>query len=855
MAITINRTTSLDGAILPEYMPGLLYMNENQAHKFVITCTRGGSAVTLTGGITGRFMRADGQTILLSGSISSGKANLTLPQSCYIVPGRFTMAIFNVTGNAVTTIYAITGNVARTQTDTLVDPGNTVPTIDNLLAEIDAMRQATADAEAAATKAVRYDTTQSLTDAEKAKGRKNIDAAGVDDVDEACYFTSETGKATDNTVKYSKVTIHGLTLGKTLANSGGVNGQYIDAAYGTEDKRAASRLYYCAGDLITVSVLSGYKSWLDFYDGDYNWINSCGEWITGTKTFKSIGQYFRLLVAGDSSIAAVYEEIATIYMQSNVSELAGKVNSVYEQFGGQVALDGWVLGYYPNPTSGQIWVGSDYKYVPKVKVIGGAKYRYTGVFNSVCGAIFYDQNMTLISDAGTSDQIFTVPDNACYADIGTKGLSRMPELYCMGTEWDIEQSVNEQREIGFVEQRGAITPSLEPNQGGTGARADISVHGNECYLITGYTYVLNIYPMVIFLNGDTLISYDNVVSSAGGATDYRVYVPSNANRMIVNGKPNEIAIKRVIATVWDGVIDLYNGNKLLYNAGKKKIVWFGTSIPANGWFGYEHPNAYPQQVGRLLNAEVINEAIGSSCIHCKDPARITAANPYGFNPNFEASSRCLTNTQEEMDWICENWNSSIWTLNRPGSMDTWLENVIHSFGYEQMLDKYLTPSTFPDLFVFDHGFNDPSDTNNYFERYGEYNLYTFRGGMNFLIKRILDYNPYANIIIIGNYTTTRDVPEMQTAVATDWAIPIFKQWEVLGLSMEQNVTAYGYWSLVDGVYTWEDDSTAHTYSMRDRLVPDKVHPWSNPTGKILKKMAEIIAKWIISTNVFYEQQT
>ena len=168
MAITINRTTSLDGAILPEYMPGLLYMNENQAHKFVITCTRGGSAVTLTGGITGRFMRADGQTILLSGSISSGKANLTLPQSCYITPGRFTMAIFNVTGNAVTTIYALTGNVARTQTDTLVDPGNTIPSIDNLLAEIDAMRQATAAAIAATSGALSnfagmFDETQAYT--------------------------------------------------------------------------------------------------------------------------------------------------------------------------------------------------------------------------------------------------------------------------------------------------------------------------------------------------------------------------------------------------------------------------------------------------------------------------------------------------------------------------------------------------------------------------------------------------------------------------------------------------------------------------------------------------------------------
>ena len=177
MAIIINRTTSLDGMILPEAIPGLLYMNENQAHQFVISCTRGGSAVTLTGSVTGRFLRADGQTILLTGTITSGKAVLTLPQSCYVVPGRYTLAVFNTVSSTTTTIYAATGNVARTQTGVLVDPGNVVPDIDDLLAEIDAMREATADAEAAATKAVRYDEAQTLTEAQKITARGNIGGA------------------------------------------------------------------------------------------------------------------------------------------------------------------------------------------------------------------------------------------------------------------------------------------------------------------------------------------------------------------------------------------------------------------------------------------------------------------------------------------------------------------------------------------------------------------------------------------------------------------------------------------------------------------------------------------------------
>ena len=173
-------------------------------------------------------------------------------------------------------------------------------------------------------------------------------------------------------------------------------------------------------------------------------------------------------------------------------------------------------------------------------------------------------------------------------------------------------------------------------------------------------------------------------------------------------------------------------------------------------------------------------------------------------------------------------------------MTEWLAKMIHSFGYEEKLDKYLTPSTFPDLFVFDHGFNDSSDTNNYYEKYGRYNLYTFRGGMNFLIKRILDYNPYANIIIIGNYTTLRDVTEMQDTVAKDWGIPIIKQWEYLGLSTSEKVTAKGYWNNTENGWVWVEDSIERTYTMKNRLVPDQVHPFSNPTGKLEEKIAKML---------------
>lgn len=154
MAIIINRTTSLDGPIMPESMAAPLYEQENQAHQFVITCTRGGSEEALSGSVTGALIRGDGATVALSGSISNGKAVVTLPQSAYVVSGRFALAIFNVVSGTTTAIYAAMGDIRRTSSDTIVDPGSVVPSLAELLAAAENANAAAAAADAAAENAL-----------------------------------------------------------------------------------------------------------------------------------------------------------------------------------------------------------------------------------------------------------------------------------------------------------------------------------------------------------------------------------------------------------------------------------------------------------------------------------------------------------------------------------------------------------------------------------------------------------------------------------------------------------------------------------------------------------------------------
>ena len=90
-----------------------------------------------------------GSTVVVDGAVENGRATLTLPTPCYAYPGRFSLVIKASQSGSVNTIFWAEGAVGRCTTDTVVDPGEVLPTLDQLLAQIDAMEEATAQTIAA----------------------------------------------------------------------------------------------------------------------------------------------------------------------------------------------------------------------------------------------------------------------------------------------------------------------------------------------------------------------------------------------------------------------------------------------------------------------------------------------------------------------------------------------------------------------------------------------------------------------------------------------------------------------------------------------------------------------------------
>ena len=401
-------------------------------------------------------------------------------------------------------------------------------------------------------------------------------------------------------------------------------------------------------------------------------------------------------------------------------------------------------------------------------------------------------------------------------------------------KWD---SVNLVLQPGNINTNGSV-------QNVRGIYTNISASAGDILRINTYETA---YPTIITYNGTSIIDRVTITGTNWHWIDNFLYeVPENATSITINGQ-NGINVDRM--TVYEDYNDKDN-SKSENHWNNKTGVWFGTSIPAAGYIGDNHIS-YPGFIGDILNMAITNEAVGSSCVHCKQPDRVSADNPYGFIGNFEAVSRCLTNTVAEMQWIIDHYNSDIWTSGTVTEMTETLANQIKSFSYQNKLDKYLTAAKEPFVFILDHGNNDAFNSieteNAYYAEYGEYSLYTFRGAMNFIIQRIKNFDPHANILLIGQYTgvTTDKIPAMQMQVADDWNLPICKLWERLGWTKTKSITCKGHWtSFYSGEYIWHDDpNESNTMTVFARWIPDGLHPHSDVSGDALRYMADSIAAW------------
>ncbi|MGN1021623.1 MAG: hypothetical protein ACI4O7_14770 [Aristaeellaceae bacterium] len=148
---SLSFTCDLDRGIDRTPIRPALLTGDKQAHTLRVTVRRSGAEVALEGAsVSAYFVRSDGVTVPVTGSVSGAVASVTLTESCYRTAGRFQLAVKLAMGAEISTILWADGMVSESTTDAIVDDENVIPSLEELLAQIAATEAAADSANSAA---------------------------------------------------------------------------------------------------------------------------------------------------------------------------------------------------------------------------------------------------------------------------------------------------------------------------------------------------------------------------------------------------------------------------------------------------------------------------------------------------------------------------------------------------------------------------------------------------------------------------------------------------------------------------------------------------------------------------------
>ena len=151
MQWVIEQTVDLQHAIPHGAWPEpLAVTGDSQAHEWRVRILENGAPAALDGcSCKGYFVRGDGQTVLAEGSIAEAIAAVVLPQACYAVPGAVRGLLRISRDGVVMTAAVLSLHVIEGPGDAIVDPGEVIPSLDELLAQVAAMEALNDDVSAA----------------------------------------------------------------------------------------------------------------------------------------------------------------------------------------------------------------------------------------------------------------------------------------------------------------------------------------------------------------------------------------------------------------------------------------------------------------------------------------------------------------------------------------------------------------------------------------------------------------------------------------------------------------------------------------------------------------------------------
>lgn len=292
---------------------GLMFTADSAANLIGVEVYQDGAPATLTGSCIGYAIRADGGTLAITGQISGNRASITLPASAYAVEGALDIVIKVISGSVKTTVGACRGYVQRATTDTIIDPGHVIPSMEELLALIEPMEQGTAAANAAAASA-----NTAATNANSKASAANTAATNANEK----ASLANTAATNANTARDNANAAADAANAAAAAAPTRISSQETDYANSTSGT--------------TVPTSGWQSSQPTTPQGQFLWIRKILTWDNGqTTTLYSVS---RMGVDGSGSVVSVNNTSPDANGNVDLGDIVHKVNNVSPDSSGNVAL-------------------------------------------------------------------------------------------------------------------------------------------------------------------------------------------------------------------------------------------------------------------------------------------------------------------------------------------------------------------------------------------------------------------------------------------------------------------------------------------------------------------------------------
>ena len=135
--IDLTYTAELSKTIPERALPAPLFYGDNQAHRVRVQLQMNGAAVSPEGvTAAGYFMRSDGRTVYMEGTVDGSTAEVVLSDECYRYTGAFTL-ILRLTGEVQNmTVLALRGTVAASTSETVITSTKEIYNLTDLLDQL-----------------------------------------------------------------------------------------------------------------------------------------------------------------------------------------------------------------------------------------------------------------------------------------------------------------------------------------------------------------------------------------------------------------------------------------------------------------------------------------------------------------------------------------------------------------------------------------------------------------------------------------------------------------------------------------------------------------------------------------------